>query len=191
MKITIEFNLTRALKLVVRRQKSEPKKVYYLGVLPDTGVNCRHVFYPYVSADCKGFYSATELESNGIVVPDIDKINEGIEENQQMWKNFCEELKEEHLKNLKEECERLQARYESIAKVQRTVKVNFPYGWKFPEKYEYNACNKCPFMHESDTFMYEGYCPISTMVEGDEGADGKYDYLCPFYGKGADEVVEI
>lgn len=65
--------------------------------------------------------------------------------------------------------------------MQRTIKMNFPDGFEFPEVFEekhcYNDGDSCPFYH-CDTYEPVEYCQCNSDK-------------CPFYGKGENEVVEI
>lgn len=70
-------------------------------------------------------------------------------------------------------------------KAQRMVVVNFPDEFEFPKEYDINICgdpddnNSCPF---ADGDCANVWCAL---------ANAKNKWTCPFYGKGADEVVEI
>lgn len=76
--------------------------------------------------------------------------------------------------------------------MQRTVKINFPDDFEFPEKVNetgeingkdmFDICENCPLFY-CDTYEPIFYCMAH---RGDEKV-----YPCPFYGKSEDEVIEM
>ena len=76
--------------------------------------------------------------------------------------------------------------------MKRTIKVNFPDDFKFPEmvnetgeingKDMYDICNRCPLF----------YCDTYEPIYGCMAYSGEETvYKCPFYGKGENDVIEF
>lgn len=64
--------------------------------------------------------------------------------------------------------------------MKRTVIFNFPDDFEFPEEFNHEHCEQCPFYLVDDELEELDCC---FAIAG--------DYACPFYGKSENEAIEI
>ncbi|WP_286154007.1 hypothetical protein [Sporofaciens musculi] len=64
--------------------------------------------------------------------------------------------------------------------MKRTVILNFPDGFQFPEEFNCEHCKPCPFYQVDNELEELDCCFASTN-----------NYSCPFYKKSDNEAIEI